>query len=801
MSWVNFDDAVQQLVDHGLIEPKSGWVSGIDCGRKTGQRCHVKGARQGGWFALHTIRLDDGQSALIGAYCWYTGAEANLEKIVLRVDGKVAKMSPEQRAAIAAQQKSTAAAAEAQQKAKNDKAARQAMHTWSLCRPDGDSAYLKRKGVAGYGVKYSPSGALVIPLNDTHGRIHGLQVIRPDKTGGRDKDFWPAGLAKKGHFFQIGTPSTLVLIAEGYATAATLHAATGLPAVVAFDAGNLLPVAQAIAKKYRRAKILICADDDFLTEGNPGVKAAANAALAVSGAYVVPEFAVDRGGKKLTDFNDLQAVEGIGAVRSQIEARLSALGLDVAAPDVPRAGFSPTGSGEEDDPRPAAVSIMELDALVERFLPIDDGTGKVVFDTWTNKLAHKDQMVALLAAGVRGDDIKRHPVWYQRGAYYLDEIGFDPAGKDKEVRLNTWQGWPLKPAAGSCELLLELVFQQCSKEAEIASALYKWLLQWMAYPLQNPGAKMGSAVVMHGPQGTGKSMIFTTLAEIYGYGRRRRNYAIVIDGQALHANFNLDWENKLFINAEEVVNAQDKWELKNQLKHLVTGQTIRVEGKHMNAVHNTNRVNISFLSNDLLPFPIEPDDRRHCVIYTPPPLPKEFFKRLVEEIANGGRAAFYHHLLTEVDCSDFDHTRPPMTTAKKQLQRLSSSSELRFLTDWALGDLGLPVCPALADDVYSAYVRWCRNNGESRPRPSNVFHATIAHLGCGWEKKKCRIYTSRSATTTEPKPLVLPPPDAMQREGTAMREGTPVARWLTDSVSSFRQAVFGANEERNEWAA
>ena len=80
--------------------------------------------------------------------------------------------------------------------------------------------------------------------------------------------------------------------------------------------------------------------------------------------------------------------------------------------------------------------------------------------------------------------------------------------------------------------MLELIFQQCSKEAEIASTLYKWLLQWMAYPLQNPGAKMGSAVVMHGPQGTGKSLIFTTLAEIYGYGRRRRNYAIVIDGQA-----------------------------------------------------------------------------------------------------------------------------------------------------------------------------------------------------------------------------------------------------------------------------
>jgi putative DNA primase/helicase len=413
----------------------------------------------------------------------------------------------------------------------------------------------------------------------------------------------------------------------------------------------------------------------------------------------------------------------------------------------------------------------------------------------------KDQMISLLAAGVRGDDVKRHPVWYQRGAYYLDEIGFDPAGTDKDVRLNTWQGWPVRAAEGKCELILELLFQQCSKEKEIASALFKWVLQWIANPLQNPGAKMGSALVMHGPQGTGKSKFFTTVAELYGYGRRRRNYAIVIDGQALHANFNLDWKNKLYIVAEEVVNAQDKWELKNQLKHLVTGQTIRVEGKHMNAVHNTNRVNIVFLSNDLLPFPIEPDDRRHCVIYTPPPLEKSFFKSLVEEIENGGREAFYHYLLNEVDLSDFDHTRPPMTEAKRKLQRLSSSSEFRFLSDWSLGEISLPICPALASDVYAAYVRWCRNNGEQRPRPSNVFHATVGHLGAGWEKKKCRIYTRATSTETEPKPLIIPPPEAMQLAGTAMKEGTPVAKWLTESVGAFRKAVHGNDEERNEWAA
>lgn len=60
---------------------------------------------------------------------------------------------------------------------------------------------------------------------------------------------------------------------------------------------------------------------------------------------------------------------------------------------------------------------------MERFVPLYDGTGKYVFDLWTNKVVMRDQMIALLPAKVRGDDIKQHPVWIERGAYFLDEVG------------------------------------------------------------------------------------------------------------------------------------------------------------------------------------------------------------------------------------------------------------------------------------------------------------------------------------------------------------------------------------------
>ena len=791
MAWVNYDDVIDQLVGYGFEQPKGGWAVGIDGAGNgaTGRaKTKVEGKSQKGWYALHTIRLEDGRDALVGSFGWWDGGEATIIKVKLNIDGKAASLTLEQRAAIKARQEAARKQAEAEEKARHEKASRHAMHKWSLCSSEGHAPYLDKKGVRAYGVKFSPSGALVIPITDTHGRIHGLQVIYPQKKNDRDKDFWPAGLAKKGHFHQIGVITDVVLIAEGYATGASLHEATGLPVVVAFDAGNLAPVAAAIHRKHRAARILICADDDYLT-GDPGVKAADIAALAVGGAWVKPEFAVDRAGAKITDFNDLHAREGLSAVRVQIEARLSALGWNVATP---HAGGEPQsgGGGRRRDAR----SVMELSELIDRFVPLDDGTGDYVFDTWTNKVAKRAQMIALLPAGVRGDDIKRHPVWYKRGAYYLDQVGFDPSGKDGNVKLNTWQGWPMNPAEGDCTKLLELLEYLCSADPN-GRQIYEWLLDWMAYPLQNPGAKMASAVIMHGPQGTGKSTLFQTLAKIYG------DYATVLNQRGLEDKFNSDWsDSKLFILAEEVVTRAEMWHIKNELKELVTGEWIRINPKNIAAYRQRNQVNICYLSNENQPLPLDNDDRRHLVVYTPPALSEQYYDEVFLELEHGGAAALYDFLLRR-DLSKFHpKKRPPMTEAKQKLIALSAPSETRFVNEWVLGDLGLPVVPCLAADLYAAYLKWCRANGESRPRPSNQFHGAIAHQQ-GWEKKKARIYLSETAVSTEPRPLVFPPLAVLERAGNAQPPGAAVAGWLSDCVRKFSDALKDAGTSGERWAA
>lgn len=139
-----------------------------------------------------------------------------------------------------------------------DTARAKAQRFWARARLDGASAYLQRKQVGAYGVRYM-FGAVVVPLWDVAGTLHGLQWIQPDgqKTFG-------TGTVKEGHFCLLGdvADGLPIAFAEGYATAASVHMATGWPVVAAFDAGNLLPVVAAWRKLYPDADFVLAADDD-----------------------------------------------------------------------------------------------------------------------------------------------------------------------------------------------------------------------------------------------------------------------------------------------------------------------------------------------------------------------------------------------------------------------------------------------------------------------------------------------------------------------------------------------------------
>ncbi len=830
MSWANYDDIKAQLIGAGLI------LSDLLRTDARIQRWQVEGedAEKRGWTKLREWQSPaDGQTYIVGCYGIWRGNEDGYTKLELRKENAL-PLSAEEKAAQREAQKEQERKLAQVRKAEAKRAAAWAESVWNKSPRCTVHPYLTAKQIQPHSVRSVPAdvaeivladidesnfyrlksaaGALIVPLHNANGDVQGLQFVYEKDHPRRAKiksgylairygDGWHVRL-DRGGCRRNGT----LLIAEGYATAASLREATGQNVAYAFSANNLIKAGKELAAKYPQLKLLFCADDDYLTDGNPGCQEAAKACAALeNSSWIKPEFPKNsdgtdaQNGKKLTDFNDLLVITGTPLVlANQVNAKLDELQWRDA---VPVAGLPQQGGGGSDAPRKAAVSVMTLDDAVARFIPIDDGSGEVLFDTWTCKMVKTKQMISLLQAGVRWDDVKRHFQWVERGAYYLDQVGFDPAGNDESVKLNTWRGWPLKPKHGRCDLLLELLQYLCNLE-ENSEELYQWLLCWMAYPLQNPGAKMSSAVIMHGPQGTGKSTVFQTLARIYG------DYATVLNLRGLEDKFNADWvDAKLFILAEEVVTRVEMWHIKNELKELVTGDWVRVNGKFAGAYCQRNHINFAFLSNEGQPLPLENDDRRHCVIWTPPELDQEFYDSVRAEIDNGGVAAFYDFLM-RVDCSNFHaKKRPPETQAKRNLIDLSRPSEERFLIDWIAGDIcfseergALPFCACGTTDLYSAYLKWCRQQGEFRPRALNIFIGSLTRR-TGWSAQHRDRFDNDAMPVKKKRQRMIEPPASdvekhLKNTNTDHRQQSneTALAWATRCFFAFRRALGGSDD-------
>lgn len=782
MTWVNYSDVLDQMTAAGLV------VGGLEPGRL--MRCAVTDSREKrGWYSVHELLLDDGDTVLVGSYGIWHGNDNGAQKITL----KKRTLNTDQQNALKAKIAQDRRRAEAARKATAARAAKRAAAVWKKCLTTGESDYLKKKGVGAHGVRFTETGALVVPITEMLGYIQGLQFILPSghprrKRIGRDKDYWPTGISKQGHYHLFGgTPNPICLLAEGYATAASLHEATGLPSAVAFDAGNLLPVAQNLQKRYPDIMILVCADDDFIQKcmacgemtvvdsanctncqephgkGNAGKSAASAAALAVGGSWLAPIFSEDRGVRKLTDFNDLQQLESSAAVRTQVETHLTAIGWSVRG-TVPRAAQH--GGGGQ---RGALQPITTDEELHERFALVF-GHKSTVFD---------GQERILMALGDMRDACTHreiHRRWMEspaRRIVRMDEVGFDPAEGDPLIKCNLWGGWPTVPRSGSCERLLELLEYLCMEEDKPRD-VFNWVLSWLAYPIQHPGAKMKTALVLHGPQGVGKNLFFESVMAIYGeYGR-------IVDQNAVEDKFN-DWASKkLFLIADEVVARAELYHTKNKLKSFITSDWIRINPKNVTAYNEKNHVNLVFLSNETHPLVLERDDRRYAVIWTPPKLPPDIYKDVKAEIDAGGIEALHDYLLN-LDLGEFvPHTMPPMTRSKEDLIDLSIDSTERFRVAWLAGDIeGVPCVPCRSQDLYQFYRDYCGRLGYPRYAPDPKLTAELVKRGKCTKQPKVRYMNGGG----EKQATVIFPPGA-----TNPAEKSRSA-WLGECIQSFKESV------------
>lgn len=240
-------------------------------------RYRVQGDKSGssnGWYVFHLCDKPYGAFGSWKAGHSCTWSAENPES-----------MSAADREMYRQRMREAAAARDAEQRLVQAAAAKRALDLWEKAKPaDGNHAYLVKKRVQAYGLRLLRQ-QLVVPLRDVDGALHSLQFIAGD---GR-KTFLTGG-RKRGCYHAIGKPAAALCICEGYATGATIFQATGNATAVAFDAGNLQSVAKALRQKFPRLTLVIAADNDMETPGNPGVTAAKEAARAVGGVLAIPKF-------------------------------------------------------------------------------------------------------------------------------------------------------------------------------------------------------------------------------------------------------------------------------------------------------------------------------------------------------------------------------------------------------------------------------------------------------------------------------------------------------------------------------
>lgn len=261
-----------------------------------------------GWYVYHSTPI-----ARLAFGCWRCCPETQ------HWTGGDAPLNHPQREAIRRASRDRARQIEAARRA----VAEQVRH-WiqSLVAADPKHPYLVRKAIEPHGA-LQHGELLVLPLLDVAGSTWSAQVIAPQRRsdwGDRDKSFERGGRVS-GCFFPIGDfqHADMIVVCEGFATGASIAEVTGLPVACAMFAGNLEPVATALTERYHAASLIIAADNDRQTPGNPGLTKARETAKRLNALVAVPEFGDAVPASDRTDFNDLRRLLGDEAVRQAFD--------------------------------------------------------------------------------------------------------------------------------------------------------------------------------------------------------------------------------------------------------------------------------------------------------------------------------------------------------------------------------------------------------------------------------------------------------------------------------------------------
>lgn len=367
---------------------------------------------------------------------------------------------------------------------------------------------------------------------------------------------------------------------------------------------------------------------------------------------------------------------------------------------VPPAPKSPADYSESEPPDRSerSMSGVDLDTLsymVENYVVVAGTT-----DVWD--LEHGLKMPVAALSLLYPLEFKYWKTDACRKTILSENLVFEPSGVVAPGQINTFQGFKFEEDPRPIPAIISHLEFLCGDDDKI----FQWIMSWCALQVQKPGTKIASSIIMHGKQGTGKSMFWECFGKIFD------PYFTVIDQCLLEADFNGWASRKLFVLAEEVLANQSKSRHKNVIKQMITGGEITINEKQIKPWREKCYMNLVFNSNNRLPMLLDEDDRRFMVVKCDRVNDDCYYHALAAEIADNGAARLYSFLKTW-DLQGFDaYTKPLWTDAKAELIKITRDTCKIFLDEWLDNEIaGLPCGAAERQDLYDAYVGFCRATG------------------------------------------------------------------------------------------
>lgn len=314
-------------------------------------------------------------------------------------------------------------------------------------------------------------------------------------------------------------------------------------------------------------------------------------------------------------------------------------------------------------------------------------------------------------------------------------VGFEPGLIDPDI-YNTWRSNSIQAVPGDCSLFLAHVRENLAQGDLVVE---KYIHDWAAHMIQKPRELPGTALVLMGGQGTGKTMFADILGALVG-----DSYLAVSSSLHLTGQFNAQLANKLLVLADEATWAGDK-AAEGVLKAMITSKTRLVEGKGKDPYEVNNYLRLIVASNNDWPVPAGVDERRMAVIAVGKGSQQdtEFFGKLHRQMyEEGGIQALLRFLQTR-DISNFRPQAIPRTDALLKLKMRSWSEARRFWYEClsqgtnCLGGRGWAT-ELSTDDLHDAYIDHATKVGSRRRLSKAELGAELSKLVPTLETKRIR---------------------------------------------------------------